>query len=66
MGSKMQKVGLVVTGAVIGVLISLNFSAIADKPAPTAAAGRRAAHVQRNFRPGSRATTSSQSKTKNS
>ena len=34
MGSKMQKVGLVVTGAVIGVLISLNFSAIADKPAP--------------------------------
>ncbi len=35
MSSKMQKTGLVLTGAVIGVLISLNFSAIADKPAPT-------------------------------
>ena len=36
MGStKMQKAGLVGLGAAIGVLLSLNFSAIADKTAPT-------------------------------
>ncbi|MEO6024341.1 MAG: S41 family peptidase [Burkholderiales bacterium] len=32
--SKMQKLSLIGLGAVIGVLLSLNFSAIADKPAP--------------------------------
>ena len=36
MGStKMQKAGLVGLGAAVGVLLSLNFSAIADKTAPT-------------------------------
>jgi carboxyl-terminal processing protease len=34
MSSKWQKIGLVLTGAVIGVLLSLNFSAIAEKQAP--------------------------------
>jgi carboxyl-terminal processing protease len=34
MSSKWQKFGLVSLGAVIGVLLSLNFSAIADKQAP--------------------------------
>ena len=34
MGSKLQQAGLVFTGLCAGILISLNFSANADKPAP--------------------------------
>lgn len=33
MRNKLQKIGLVVTGAIIGVMISLNYSAIAEKEA---------------------------------
>ncbi|MCP5254714.1 MAG: S41 family peptidase [Zoogloeaceae bacterium] len=36
MGSKLQQAGLVFTGLCAGILISLNFSANADKPAPVA------------------------------
>ncbi len=34
MGGKLQKVGLVLIGAVIGVLLSLHYSAVADKQTP--------------------------------
>jgi carboxyl-terminal processing protease len=33
MGNRMQKIGLVLLGAVVGVLLSLNFSAVAEKQA---------------------------------
>lgn len=34
MGSKLKQFGLVMTGVVAGVMISLNFSANADRSAP--------------------------------